>query len=132
MIHAFVLAAVTSFSGVKVQSVYDGDTFTVTLPGVPAVFGESIGIRIEGMDTAELKDKRACAKRAAGEAQETLRLLLNSSEHVDLIDCQRDKFFRLRCAVRTDSGLDVSAFMITSGFAVPYSGATRPAWRCRR
>lgn len=132
MILGFVLATMASFSGVKVQSVYDGDTFTVNLDGVPAIFGEHLNIRIDGMDTPELSDAKACAKRDAGEARETLKLLLQTSESVDLINCQRDKFYRLRCTVRTDSGVDVSTFMIKSGLARPYSGDTRKPWRCVR
>lgn len=132
MLPAFVLATMASFHGVKVDSVHDGDTFTVTLPGVPAIFGERLSIRIDGIDTAELSDQKACAKRSATEARETLKLLMLTSESVDLINCQRDKYYRLRCRVRTDSGVDVSAFMLESGLARPYEGEARAPWRCTR
>jgi micrococcal nuclease len=132
MLQVLVLATVASFSGVKVRSVHDGDTFSVNLPRVPALLGQNLGIRINGIDTAELRDEKECARQDATEARETLKLLLQTSEHVELIDCSRDKFYRLRCTVRTDSGVDVSAFMIKSGLAVPYSGGTRQPWRCVR
>ena len=132
MLISFMLATMASFHGVKVQNVHDGDTFTVTLPGVPAIFGERLNIRIDGIDTAELSDEKTCAKHAATEARETLKLLMQTSDTVDLINCQRDKFYRLRCRVRTDSGVDVSAFMLESGLARPYEGETRQPWRCKR
>lgn len=52
----------------------------MNLPGVPAIFGERLSIRIEGIDTAELTDQKACAKHAATEARETLKLLMLTSE----------------------------------------------------
>lgn len=41
-----------------VVSVYDGDTMTVTIPDVPPLLGENIPVRVRGIDTPEMKDKR--------------------------------------------------------------------------
>ena len=35
----------------EVTSIYDGDTFRANLKGYPAIIGERIGIRINGIDT---------------------------------------------------------------------------------
>lgn len=42
----------------KIVSIYDGDTFRVTLDGdMPRIFGENISIRVANIDTHELRAK---------------------------------------------------------------------------
>ena len=36
---------------------YDGDTITFTLPGLHPIIGEKISIRVNGIDTPEIKGK---------------------------------------------------------------------------
>lgn len=42
----------------EVTSIYDGDTFKVNLQGYLPIAGERIGIRINGIDTPEMRDNR--------------------------------------------------------------------------
>jgi micrococcal nuclease len=41
----------------EVTSIYDGDTFRANIEGFPAVIGESMSIRINAIDTPELRGK---------------------------------------------------------------------------
>ena len=45
--------------------VRDGDTFVITIEDTPDVFGEEIAVRIRGIDTPELNDKREEIKAIA-------------------------------------------------------------------
>ena len=46
---------ITNFTIIKVR---DGDTFVINIENVPDVFGKEIAVRIRGIDTPELNDKR--------------------------------------------------------------------------
>jgi micrococcal nuclease len=41
----------------EVTSIYDGDTFRANIEDFPAVIGDSMSIRINGVDTPELRGK---------------------------------------------------------------------------
>jgi endonuclease YncB( thermonuclease family) len=51
-----------------IHGCYDGDTCTISIPGLPSVFGEKLGLRLMGIDTPEMQGKcdqeRALAKQA--------------------------------------------------------------------
>lgn len=126
MISALVLS---SFLAVPVDRVIDGDTFTVNIPGVPEVLGADLGVRITGIDTAELTSKTKCLKQRANVAKEALTLLIDD-QLVDLHFCFRDKFYRINCSVMANRDIDVGNFMLDSSFAVPYSGGKKPKLKC--
>src|SRR5437016_2415285 len=60
------------FSRVIFHHSYDGDTCTVTLPGLPDVFGERISIRLVGIDAPEIKGRCEQEKRLAMQARDFL------------------------------------------------------------
>ena len=41
----------------KVISVYDGDTFRVNIASLPPIVGKNIAIRVNGVDTPEIRGK---------------------------------------------------------------------------
>ena len=41
----------------KVISVYDGDTFRVNIDSLPPIVGKNIAIRVNGVDTPEIRGK---------------------------------------------------------------------------
>ncbi|MFT6578378.1 MAG: endonuclease YncB(thermonuclease family), partial [Zhongshania sp.] len=41
----------------EVRTIYDGDTFRVNIAGWPSVVGDSMPVRIKGIDTPELRGK---------------------------------------------------------------------------
>lgn len=126
----FVAASIafSSFNSAQVIEVHDGDTFFVRLPDLPAVFGERIGVRIKGIDTPELTDKRACAKKIATTARDFLGSHLDPL--VDLHFCEREKYFRILCSV-TSRGEDIGTLMMENHLALSYGGGTKIKWKCR-
>lgn len=130
MITGLVLTALlSSFPGVKVVRVIDGDTFVVNLPDQADIFGREISVRLAGIDTPELRDKRSCARRDAEAAKLLLSSLL-SNTRVDLLDCTREKYFRILCTTRVSPGVDVSETLIHLKAAVPYQGDEKMEWSC--
>ena len=68
----------------KVIKVRDGDTFVITIEDTPDVFGEKIVVRVIGIDTPELNDKREEIKATAIKAKEELEKLLTSWKKIVL------------------------------------------------
>ena len=76
----------------EVTSIYDGDTFRANIKDFPAVIGESMSIRINGIDTPELRGKYDKEKQLA--KQFTVERL-RAAESVVLKNIKRGKYFRL-------------------------------------
>lgn len=132
MMSAILATAVaSSFMNVKVVSNYDGDTFSVHLQNLPEVFSYDLPVRIRGIDTPELKSQTFCERFDAIEARDALEKML-SNKMVDLLNCQRDKYFRLLCDVRVSGIIDIKTYMLSSNFAVSYDGKTKAKWVCKR
>ena len=56
----------------EVLKVYDGDTLTANVKDYPPIIGESIGIRLNGIDTPEMKDSNPRVKAHAVKARNSL------------------------------------------------------------
>ena len=54
----------------QIVEVYDGDTFKVDLPGMHALFGDDLSIRVLGIDTPEMKGTSDEVKALAMQARE--------------------------------------------------------------
>lgn len=114
------------FNKVEFVGAYDGDTFTVNIPSLPDVFGKQIPVRIRHIDTPEKNGETLCEKRVAAEAGEALEILLARAKRIDLINPQRDKYFRILSDVMVDRKTDVAEFMLKNNLAYPYEGNTKP------
>lgn len=119
---------ITNFTVIKVR---DGDTFVINIENIPDVFGKEIAVRIRGIDTPELNDKREEIKAIAIKAKEELeKLLLNSNAesgqkpNITLYNLGRDKYFRLLASVKVDN-VDVAEYMIKKGLAKSYDGGKK-------
>lgn len=108
-------------------SVYDGDTFTCHIDGLHPIVGESIGIRIKGIDTPEMRDDRIGVKRKAKQARDYLRRRLLTADVIELRKVERDKYFRILAEVYVDDVL-ISKELIAKGLAKPYDGGTKSNW----
>lgn len=108
----------------KVIKVRDGDTFVITIEDTPDVFGEEIAVRIRGIDTPELNDKREEIKAIAIKAKEELEKLLYSGKKIILYDLGRDKYFRLLASVKVGN-IDVAEYLIKKGLAKEYDGGSK-------
>lgn len=112
---------ITDFEIVKVR---DGDTFVINVKNIPDVLGEELAVRIRGIDTPELNDKREEIKKISIQAKEELEKLLYSGEKVVLYDLDRDKYFRLLASVKVGD-IDVAEYMIERGLAKRYDGKAK-------
>lgn len=111
----------------KITSVYDGDTFKCHLSDYPAIIGNSIGIRIFGIDCPEMKDKRPEIKKKAKMAREYTYMRLMEAKEIRLENIQRGKYFRIVAQVFID-GSDLGQELIKHGYAKPYFGGTKEEW----
>ena len=112
---------IKDFTVVKVR---DGDTFVINIENVPDVFGEEIAVRIRGIDTPELNDKREEIRNIDIKAKEELERLLTSGEKVILYNLGRDKYFRLLASVKVDN-IDVAEYLVKEGLAKSYDGGAK-------
>ncbi len=114
------------FYDVKIISVYDGDTFKVSLPCQIPIFCESISVRVKNIDTPELKTKNKCEKLAAKKAKKLTKEFL-SEGNIILKNCERDKYFRLLCEVKqiSDKEKDLSVLLLKNNLAYRYFGGTK-------
>ena len=107
---------IKDFTVIKVR---DGDTFVINIANVPDVFGKNIAVRIRGIDTTELNDKREEIRKISIQAKEELERLLYSGNKIILYDLGRDKYFRLLASVKVGN-IDVAEYMINRGLAKSY------------
>lgn len=114
----------TSFKCVKVLKNYDGDTLTVDIPGVHPLFGQKVSVRIAGIDTPEVKTKDQCEKQAARAARQLVEGVLARAKRVDLLNVQRDKYFRILADVSAD-GVLVKDVLLKNKLAYSYDGGTK-------
>lgn len=112
------------FANVDYVRAYDGDTITVNIPRLPAVFGERIGIRVRGVDTPEIRAKCDNEKYLAIRARNYVRNLLENATKIDLINPERGKYFRIVADVRYD-GADLKDSLLEMGYAVRYDGGRK-------
>lgn len=112
---------IKDFTIVKVR---DGDTFIINIPNIPDVFGKEIAVRIRGIDTPELNDKREEIRKISIQAKEELEKLLLNAKNITLYNLGRDKYFRLLSSVKIDN-VDVAEYMIKKGLAKSYDGGKK-------
>ena len=111
----------------EVTSIYDGDTFRCNLHGYPPIAGERIGIRINGIDTPEMRDNRPKIKALARKAKQYAVQRLREGKQVVLRNMQRGKYFRIVADVYVD-GSSLGQELISAGLAKPYDGGKKPKW----
>ena len=110
-----------AISCVQVVRVHDGDTFAVNIPNTHPLFGESISVRVRGIDAPEMHGHGPCEKQRAVEAQLFVAQILVNSRNIRLLHLGRDKYFRILADVEVD-GLSLSAELLKKGLAYPYDG----------
>lgn len=112
---------------IKVVSVHDGDTFTVNVVGWPPIIGEKLGVRIKGIDTPEMTDKRQHVKELAVKAKDFVANRIAKANKIELKNMNRDKYFRIDADVIID-GSDLAKELMKNGLAKPYDGGSKPEW----
>jgi len=103
---------------------YDGDTIRFDLPGYPPIAGDDIRVRVNGIDTPEIKGK--CEKESydAKQAKEMVADILKDAEQIVLRNMERGKYFRIAADVIVD-GESLGDMLIEAGMAVRYDGGKK-------
>ncbi|MCP3683220.1 MAG: thermonuclease family protein, partial [bacterium] len=119
----------------EIVSVYDGDTFKVNVDWWPDIIGNAISIRVNGLDTPEIRGSSPLEKQAAYVVRDYVKELLTTATSVKLEDDDdgridennRDKYFRIDAEVYVD-GISLNKLLIKKGYAKPYDGGTKSPW----
>jgi micrococcal nuclease len=103
---------------------YDGDTITFNLPGLHPIIGEKISIRVNGIDTPEIKGKCEKEKYNAQQAKQMVTDILNEAEQINLKNMERGKYFRIAADVIVD-GENLADMLVEAGMAIRYDGGKK-------
>ena len=114
----------------EVTSIYDGDTFRVNIKSFPPIVGKKMAIRVNGIDTPEMRGKCYKEKSLARAAKKYTVNFLRSSKKIELINMQRGKYFRIVADVYGD-GRSLAEDLIKNGLGVPYYGGTKVKDWCK-
>jgi len=108
----------------KVVKVYDGDTFTLAAK-LPNTDGPvyRFTVRLNGIDTPEIKGKTATEKELAKRARDALSSLI-MNKIVILKNVETEKYGRLLAEVYVDD-ININNYMIDNKYAVKYDGGTK-------
>ena len=110
--------------GGRVIKVYDGDTITIAskLP-----FNDSplyrLSVRLNGIDTPEIKGKNEDEKMAAKQTRDALAALI-LNKYVTLKNIQSEKYGRILADVYFGD-LHLNEWLIKEKYAVKYDGGTK-------
>ena len=119
-----------SVSIAEVTSIYDGDTFRANIPDYPPIIGQHMGIRINGVDTPEMRGKCEQEKLLARKAKQYTVTMLRSAKTIELRNMQRGKYFRIVADVYAD-GQSVGGGLVREGLAVVYDGGKKVKDWCK-
>jgi len=111
----------------KVISVYDGDTFRVNIASLPPIVGKNIAIRVNGVDTPEIRGKCQYENNLALEARDFVRDKLSNAKEIKLTNLQRGKYFRVVANVLVD-GVSLEQELLDNELAYEYSGGKKLSW----
>lgn len=103
---------------------YDGDTITLNLPGLHPIIGEKIAIRVNGIDTPEIRGKCAKEKYGAKQAKQMVADILKEAETITLRNMKRGKYFRIAADIIID-GESLGDILVEAGVAVHYNGGKK-------
>ena len=108
----------------EVASIYDGDTFRANIPDYPPIIGQHMGIRINGVDTPEMRGKCEQEKLLARKAKQYTVTALRNARTIELRNMRRGKYFRIVADVYAD-GKSVGEGLVREGLAVFYDGGKK-------
>jgi len=130
LVSAFAERTYGSVTIAEVTSIYDGDTFRANIPDYPSIIGERMGIRINGVDTPEMRGKCEQEKVLARKAKQYNIKALRNAKTIELRNMQRGKYFRIVADVYAD-GQSVGEGLVRQGLAVIYDGGRKVKDWCK-
>ncbi len=111
----------------EVGTVYDGDTFYANVKEWPPIVGEHIGVRVNGVDTPEMKGDCPREIALARKAKQFTVTFLRSAKTIQLKRISRDKYFRIDADVYAN-GKSLADELIKAGLGYEYHGGTKKSW----
>ena len=111
----------------KLISVYDGDTFRVDIDSLSPIVGKNIPIRLNGVDTPEIRGKCEHEKDLAIKARDFVRNKLANAKEVKLTKLQRGTYFRVIADVMID-GVNLGQELLDNELAYKYTGGKKSSW----
>ena len=111
----------------EVRSIYDADTFRASIDGWPDIIGESMPIRVNGIDAAEMRGKCQKEKDMARAAKKATVAMLREAKQIELRNMKRGKYFRIIADVYVD-GKNLGEALVRQGLAREYHGGKREGW----
>ncbi len=119
--------AITGPVSAKVVKVYDGDTFTVEAYPWPGLEAKA-SVRVNGVDTPEIRGKCDAEKQKAIEAREFVKGLI-LGEVVFLEHVKHGKYAgRVIADVKLENGENLAEKIINQGLGREYHGGSREGW----
>jgi endonuclease YncB( thermonuclease family) len=122
-----------NFGSIKVDevtSIYDGDTFRANIDSFPPLIGKRMSIRINGIDSPEMRAKCIKEKNLARRAKEFSVSALRGAKVIELRNMKRGKYFRIVADVFVDSE-SLGDMLIKNSLAVVYNGGTKVKDWCK-
>lgn len=119
---------------VKYSRNYDGDTITFNIPNIHPIIGDKISVRVNGIDTPEIRGKCKTEKILAKKAKEIVSTALKSAKKINLLNIKRGKYFRIVADIEIEvryGFVSIKDLLIKSNFAVPYDGGTKTKNWCK-
>ncbi len=114
----------------EITSIYDGDTFRVNIKEFPEIIGYHIPIRVNGVDTPEMRTKCKKEKDLARLAKQYTVTFLRSAKVIKLYNLKRGKYFRIVADVYGDDR-SLAEGLLFEGLAVSYDGGTKNKDWCK-
>lgn len=114
----------------EIVSIYDGDTFRVNINSYPPIIGKKMSIRVNGIDTPEMRGKCKQEKTLARKAKQLTVSKLRGAKVVELRNMQKGKYFRIVADVFVDNE-SLADTLIKNELAVKYNGGKKQKDWCK-
>ncbi len=112
----------------EVTSIYDGDTFRCSIKDVHPLIGNRVSIRVNGVDTPEIKGKSKKEIVLARKAKKrTVSFVRNCPEKITLKNVRRGKYFRIAADVYCGN-VSLAKMLIKEGLGYEYYGGRKKKW----
>lgn len=135
MIRTIVLACLLGTTAIAepfgpVQRVLDGDTYEISATWLPPELGNTLDLRIIGIDTPEHGGRAQCPREAtlADRATAFVEEKLATSRNIEVKLLQWDKYGGRVNGLLFVDGKSIGALLIEEGLAYPYDGGTKRSW----